>query len=281
MKNRRWKPKMEYAEIQEEKVPVLGLGTWQLTGQDCVESVENALRIGYRHIDTAQAYGNEEEVGKGIENSDVSRGEIWLTTKLWRDNLNQGSLKASVDESLRKLQTEYVDLLLIHWPFREMDLAEVLKEMDELVEEGKVRNIGVSNFTATQLEKAEELSENPILTNQVEYHPFLNQDIVLEKCREMDSMLTAYSPLARGEVVNNKILKEIGSKYGKSAAQIVLRWLIQQENVCAIPKATSKEHQKSNIEIFDFKLSEEDMQKINELKGSQRKVDPNFAPDWD
>lgn len=271
---------MEYVELQEEKIPAIGLGTWQLT-ENCEESVENAVNMGYKHVDTAQAYGNEAEVGEGIQNAEVDRDDIWLTTKVWRDNLNKENLKQSVEESLEKLKTDYVDLLLIHWPFPEMDLEKVLAEMDELVEEGKARNIGISNFPAEQIRKAQKLSEHDLLTNQVEYHPFLNQDEVLEECRNQDMMLTAYSPLARGDVIGNETLQEIAKKYGKSEAQVTLRWLIQQENVCAIPKATSEEHQEANLDIFDFELTDSEMDEISGLAKEDRKVDPNFGPKWD
>lgn len=271
---------MEYVELQDERIPAIGLGTWQLT-ENCAKSVENALNIGYIHVDTAQAYGNEAEVGEGIQNAEVDRDDIWLTTKIWRDNLNKKDLKQSVEESLEKLKTDYVDLLLIHWPFREMDLEAVLEEMDELVEEGKARNIGISNFTAEQTRRAQELSDHKLLTNQIEYHPFLDQDEVLEECRTQDMMLTAYSPLARGDVIGNETLQKIGDKYEKSEVQIALRWLIQQKNVCAIPKATSVEHQKANLDIFDFKLSEDDMEEISGLARDDRKVDPDFGPEWD
>jgi 2,5-diketo-D-gluconate reductase B len=268
---------MEYVELQEEKIPAIGLGTWQLT-ENCAESVENAINMGYIHIDTAQAYGNEAEVGEGIQNAETDRDDIWLTTKVWRDNLNKEDLKKSVEESLEKLKTDYVDLLLIHWPFPEMDLEEVLAEMDEIVEEGKARNIGISNFTAEQTRRAQELSDHDLLTNQVEYHPFLNQDEVLEECRNQNMMLTAYSPLARGDVIGNETLQEIGENYGKSEVQVALRWLIQQENICAIPKATSAEHQEANFDIFDFELSESEMEEISDLAKSERKVDPDFGP---
>lgn len=271
---------MQYVELQGEKIPAIGLGTWQLS-ENCVESVKNALNMGYEHVDTAQVYGNEAEVGEGIEQSDVDREDIWLTTKVWRDNLNKEDLKKSVEESLEKLQTDYVDLLLIHWPFEEMNLEEVLKEMDELVEEGKARYIGVSNFTSEQIREAQELSKHQLLTDQVEYHPFLNQDEVLSECREQDMMLTAYSPIARGDVIGNEALKEIGDKYGKSEVQVALRWLIQQKKVCAIPKATSEEHQEANLEIFDFELSENEIEEISNLGREDRKVDPDFGPEWD
>lgn len=270
---------MEYVNVKGEKVPKIGIGTWQSKGGECAKAVRTALEEGYRHIDTAQAYGNEDQVGKGINESSVGREDIWLTTKLWRSNLNRRDLKDSVDESLEKLGTDYVDLLLIHWPFDDMDLETVLDEMNDLVKEGKVRNIGVSNFTPKQMERAQQLCEAKIFTNQVEYHPFLNQDDIVEKCRDMDTMLTAYSPLARGEVVENDLLKEIGGRYNKSAAQVALRWLLQQKNVCAIPKATSRDHIVQNFNVFDFELSDEEMAEIRKHTGrNERKVDPDFGP---
>lgn len=272
---------MNYVQINDEKVPALGLGTWQIEGKTCKKAVENALNIGYTHIDTAQAYGNDEYVGQGIQDSEVDREDIWLTTKLWRNNLNKDDLKESVEKSLEKLQTDYVDLLLIHWPFKDINLEVVLTEMNELVDEGKVNNIGVSNFNTDQMEEAIDLSDKPIFTNQVECHPFLNQDAVLEKCREHDMMLTAYSPLARGDVIGNETLKAIGEKYGKSEAQVALRWLIQQEDVSAIPKASTPEHQEANLQIFDFELDSNEMEEISKLHRGDRKVNPGFAPDWD
>jgi 2,5-diketo-D-gluconate reductase B len=269
---------MEYVHVQNEKVPALGFGTWQLEGKECEKGVKDALDIGYRHIDTAQAYGNEELVGKAIEDSDVARENIWLTTKVWRDSLNREDLRDSVEESLEKLGTNYVDLLLIHWPFPEMDLEAVLGEMEELVSEGKALHIGVSNFTPEQVKEAQELTDLPLFTNQVEYHPFLGQDELLETCRDQGMMLTAYSPLARGDVLGNETLEEIGDRYGKSEAQVALRWLVQQDGVAAIPKASSQEHREQNFDIFDFELTGEEMEKISGLARGDRKVDPSFGP---
>lgn len=271
---------MEYVHIQDEKIPALGLGTWQMKGETCEKAVKNALDIGYRHVDTAQAYDNEEHVGNAISESGVNREEIWLTTKIWRSNFSHQDVIESVNQSLNKLQTHYVDLLLIHWPSEKVPLKETLEAMEELVAEEKVRNIGISNFTPSQMDDAQRYSDLPILTNQVEYHPFLDQSDVLEKCRDLGMMLTAYSPLARGEVMKNETLEEIGDKYGKTSAQVALRWLVQQHNVSAIPKAASREHQKDNFEVFDFELDKRDMQTINELKedSNRRKVDPGFAP---
>ncbi|MFB6145670.1 MAG: aldo/keto reductase [Candidatus Nanohaloarchaea archaeon] len=272
---------MEYINVQGEQVPALGLGTWQINGKECEKIVKNALDIGYRHIDTAQAYDNEEHVGKAIEESDVDREDIWLTTKIWRSNFRHGDVKRSFEESLEKLRTDYVDLLLIHWPHEEIPFRETLDAMAELVEEGKVRNIGISNFASDQIDEAQEVSDKDILTDQVEYHPFLSQEAVLEKVRSYDMMLTAYSPLARGDVMGNSTIKRIADDHNKTEAQVALRWLIQQDNVAAIPKAASREHQEQNFDIFDFRLSSSEMDELSSLARNDRKVDPGFAPDWD
>ncbi|MFB6144374.1 MAG: aldo/keto reductase [Candidatus Nanohaloarchaea archaeon] len=269
---------MEYVELQGEKVPRIGLGTWQLTGRQCRDAVKNALDIGYRHVDTAQVYGNERQVGQGIQASKVDRDDVWLTTKVWRDKFRREDVISSAEESLRKLGTDYVNLLLIHWPSENVPFRETLDAMNQLVEEGKVRNIGVSNFTPEQLEKARKISDAPLLTNQVEYHPFLDQEELLEVCRNEDMMLTAYSPLARGDVLENEVLNAIGARHDKSPAQVALRWLMQQENVAAIPKASGHEHQADNLNVFDFQLSDEEMEQISGLEEEGRKVDPAFAP---
>lgn len=272
---------MEYVNVQGEKVPALGLGTWQITGKECEKAVKNALDIGYRHIDTAQAYDNEERVGNAIRDSDVDRDDIWLTTKIWRSNFRHDDVLTSFEESLEKLKTNYVDLLLVHWPHEQVPFRETLDAMAELVDEGKVRNIGISNFTSDQIDEAWEVSEKDIFTDQVEYHPFLSQDAVLEQCRNYEMMLTAYSPLARGKVMGDSTLKRIAENHGKTEAQVALRWLIQQENVAAIPKAASREHQEQNFNIFDFRLSSAEMHEISDLARNDRQVDPSFAPDWD
>lgn len=273
---------MEFVEVQGERIPAIGLGTWQMQGEKCRRAVENALELGYRHIDTAQAYNNEQQVGTAIADSDVDRDEIWLTIKIWRTNLDPDSLVTSFQQSLEKLQTDYVDLLLIHWPNPSVPLEETLQTMETLMGDGSAHNIGVSNFAAEHIERAWQLSDKPILTDQVEYHPFLNQDKILRECIDRDMMLTAYSPLARGDVVGNDVLRDIGTQYNKSAAQVALRWLVQQENVAAIPKATKPEHQKANISIFDFELTSREMEEIKKLtENSRRKVNPSFAPDWD
>ncbi len=270
---------MEFVDVQETRIPALGFGTWMMEGRDCRQGVEHALSLGYRHIDTAQIYKNEAEVGRALEASNVVRDDIFLTTKVWRTNVAADAVGPSIDDSLEKLRTDYVDLLLIHWPVDDVPVEETLEAMIEAKEAGKVRHIGVSNFPPTQMRQA--LDQADIACNQVEYHPFLAQRDLLEISRDHDAMLTAYSPLARGRVVDDTTLTDIGDRHGKSGAQIALRWLIQQDNVGAIPKASSPEHREANIEIFDFELTDDEMARIHDLDRSQRILDPDFAPDWE
>ena len=251
---------MESKEIKGEQVPSLGLGTWRLSGDDCRTAVERALSLGYRHLDTAQMYGNEGEVGRGMGDSGVDREEVFLVTKVSTSNFAHDDVLRSSRESLRKLGTDYVDLLLMHWPGRSVPLGETLGAMRELQEEGAIKHIGVSNFSPSLVEEAMEHAE--IFCNQVEYHPYKSQGELLEQAGEKDYLLTAYSPVARGAVTDDETLREIGEAHGKSPAQVTLRWLIQQEKVAAIPKAAGEEHLKSNLEIFDFALDEEEMQRV-------------------
>jgi 2,5-diketo-D-gluconate reductase B len=270
----------KYVDIQGEKVPSVGLGTWQLTGNACTSAVKLALGMGYRHIDTAQIYDNESEVGKGIAESGIRRGEIFLTTKIWVDNLEPELLKESFAASLKKLRTDYVDLLLIHWPSRTVPLKDSLKAMASLVKEGKVRHIGVSNFNIRLMEEATSLEK--IFTNQIEYHPYLAQDRLVSYAQHKDLMLTAYSPLARGRLVGDRVLGDIAESHKKTIAQVALRWLIQQKNVVVIPKASSEGHLRSNFDIFDFKLTPKEMDRINSLARGHRVVAaPSLAPEWD
>ena len=255
---------MEYQTIKGEKVPSLGLGTWRLSGEDCVRSVERALDLGYRHIDTAQMYANEDEVGRGIQKSGVDREEISLVTKVWTSSFSYDGVIRSARESLEKLQTEYVDLLLMHWPNPRVPLKETLGAMRELQEEGSVKHVGVSNFPPPMVEEATQHAE--IFCNQVEYHPYTAQDELLEQAKEMDYLLTAYSPVAGGAAVNDATLREIGKAHGKTPAQVALRWLIQQEKVAAIPKAASEDHLIGNFDIFDFELSDEEMERVFALR---------------
>lgn len=263
--------------VKGTEVPAIGLGTWQMKGEKCVQAVKNALNMGYRHIDTAQFYDNEKAVGQGVQNSDVNSEDIFITTKVWRDKLHRESVLSSTEKSLERLNMDYVDLLLIHWPNENVPLEETLRAMKELKERGKVRNIGVSNFTEDLMEEALELAPE-IITNQVEMHVLHQQKEMQRYCVENNLLLTAYSPLAKGKVANMEDLQKIGEEYGKSPAQIALRWLIQQDNVIAIPKAIPKKYQRENLEVIDFKLREEDMEKIFRLNRDQRLTDPGVAP---
>ncbi len=265
--------------IQGAPVPALGFGTWPLKGSECREAVVDALGLGYRHIDTARMYNNEWEVGQGLKDSGIPREEIFLTTKLWSTELEGPKVKGYLEESLQKLQTAYVDLLLIHWPNPKVLVAETLAAMMHLREEGKVRQIGVSNFPPDLLEEA--LRHAPVFCNQVEYHPFLSQQRLAEICRERDVLLTAYSPIAHGAVMQEPLLLEIARKYGKSPVQVTLRWLLQQEKVAAIPKAASQVNRQNNLNIFDFTLTQEEMTLIFGLARNQRLINPAWGPKWE
>lgn len=262
-------------------MPALGFGTWQLEGEGCVRSVREALDIGYRHIDTAQIYENEYEVGKALVQSRLPREQLFITTKLWTNNFTAPRVASSADESLRKLGLDYVDLLLIHWPNADVPLGETLSAMEKLQKFGKVKAIGVSNFPVSWMKKAVECSGVPVVCNQVEYHALLSQDAVLDYARAHNIAITAYSPLARAKLAKHPVLARIGEKYGKSASQVALRWLVEQPGVAAIPKAASEANARANFEIFDFSLSAEDTREISALQGNGRVINPGFAPVWD
>ena len=257
---------MEYVTADGVDVPALGFGTWPMEEETCRTAVRQALETGYRHVDTAQMYNNEGAVGRAIADSAVSREDVFLVTKIRRQNLAYDDVLNSVEESLQRLGTE-IDLLLIHSPSEHLPIRESIEAMNELQERGSVAHIGVSNFSVDQLREAIAASDTPILTNQVEYHPFESQSEVLEYCIENDVVLTAYSPLGKGRVVGNEVLEEIGGQYGKTAAQVALRWLIQQESVAAIPKAASQTHIEANFDVFDFELTDREMERIFELQG--------------
>ncbi|MEM9996300.1 MAG: aldo/keto reductase [Bacteroidota bacterium] len=262
-------------------IPKLGLGTYKLTGADGTRGVEHALDLGYRHIDTAQIYRNEAEVGRGLAQSPVDREAVFLTTKVWHDKLAHADVIASTEESLRKLGTDYVDLLLIHWPNDAVDLAETLDAFQQLRADGKARLIGVSNFPPGMLRRALEIVPD-LATNQVEYHPYLDQSALLDIADTHALSLTSYSPLAQGQLFQDNTLAEIAGAHGKSVAQVVLRWHLQQERVFAIPKASSDTHRAGNFDVFDFALSDDEMQRIHDLaRPDGRIVDPGFGPDWD
>lgn len=272
---------MKMIKVRNIEIPALGFGTYKLYGEACVDSVDLALQSGYTHIDTAQVYENEDGVGEGIKKSGKARDSIFLTTKVWRNAFADGNVSQSVDESLQKLKTDYVDLLLVHWPFPEKSPAQMVEDIMKVRESGRAKNIGVSNFTVKQMEEAIKVAPD-IVCNQVEYHPYLSQKPVLDFIQKNGMAITSYSPVARGDVFKDKTLKEIGLRHGKNAGQVTLRWHMQQDNVAAIPKSGTPENIKSNIQIFDFELSADEMKTISSLaKPDGRQISPDWAPKWD
>lgn len=259
-------------------MPALGLGTWELRGDDCTRAVEHALALGYRHLDTAQGYANEAEVGAGMRRSGVPRDDVFLTTKVRPRFFRHDDLLESTEASLVALGVDDVDLLLLHWPNPEVPLEETLGALHEARERGLARHVGVSNFAPSLLRRS--LAAGPTLTDQVEYHPFLAQERLLALAEAHDLLITAYSPVARGRVFDDPTLRAIGERHGKGPAQVTLRWLLQQPRVVAIPKAASPEHQASNLDVFDFELDDEEMRRISALARGERLVD-DPAIDWE
>ncbi|HUC61035.1 MAG TPA: aldo/keto reductase [Alphaproteobacteria bacterium] len=263
------------------KIPKIGLGTWQLTGRSCREAVSAALGLGYRHIDTAQMYGNESEVGDGIRDAKLERASLFVTTKLDLGSMTRARVGPSAEESLRKLKLDYVDLLLIHWPSKSVPMGETLAAMEALKARGLVKHIGVSNFTVALMREAVETHKAEPVCNQIEYHPWLGQAKVLAAARGHGMAVAAYCPLGRGEAPGDRTLSAIGKRHGKSAAQVALRWLIEQDGVAAIPKSSSREHIAANLDVFDFALTDEDRAEIARLPKDQRIVNWGASPVWD
>jgi 2,5-diketo-D-gluconate reductase B len=262
-------------------IPILGLGTWDLRGKVCSRIVEQALRLGYRHIDTAQAYDNEREVGEGLRASGVAREQVFITTKVWWTKLAAGALEQSVAESLTRLKLPYVDLLLIHWPNADVPLKETLAALSKVKREGLTRHIGVSNFTVALVEEAMSVAADPIVNNQIEMHPYIDQSRVVAVCRRYGISVTAYSPIARGAIKGDAVLGKVGSAHGKTAAQVCLRYLVQQ-GIIVIPRTSRLERLTENFEIFDFELSPPEMAAIRALASPDgRTISPSWAPAWD
>lgn len=262
-----------------EQIPQIGLGTWELEGDTCADAVETALRLGYRHIDTAQAYGNEDRVGEGLARSDVDRDDVWVTTKVWNSQVERDRVIASADRSLERLGLDHVDLLLLHWPVEMDRLEDTLEQMQSLVDAGKVRHIGVSNFTADQVRRAAKVTD--VFCNQVEYHAMLDQSAVREACADVGARVVAYSPLARGDLLRDPVVTNVAGARSTGPAQIALRWLLDQD-VVVIPKASSEAHLAANLEALSMPpLEPEDTAALDQLPKDRRVIDPPFAPDWD
>ncbi len=264
-------------------IPLLGLGTWELRGRSCAGMVEQALRLGYRHIDTAEMYDNEREVGEGLHASNIKRGEIFVTTKIWPSHFAPRELERAARDSLSRLRLREVDLLLLHWPNPQIPLADTLGALCKVKRDGLARHIGVSNFTVKLIEEAVRLSSEPLVCDQIECHPFLDQSKVIAACRKHHMAVVAYSPIARGGARNDKLLARIGAAHGKTAAQVCLRYLVQQD-IVVIPRTSKERRLSENAAIFDFTLSAAEMKEIAGLtRRDGRVVDWSYSGrmQWD
>jgi len=274
---------MEIVEADAARIPLLGLGTWDLRGRTCARIVEQALRLGYRHIDTAQMYDNEREVGEGLRASGIKREDIFVVTKVWPTHFAPQEFERAAKERLVQLRLREVDLLLLHWPNPNIPLSETLAALCKVKRMGLARHIGISNFTAAMISEAMRFSDEPLVCNQFECHPFLDQSKMVEATRQFGLAVVAYSPLARGGARKNVVLARIGKAHGKSAAQVCLRWLVQQQ-IAVIPRTSKVERLSENFGIFDFELSDDEMAEIAGLANpGGRVVNYTFAgaPKWD
>ena len=272
---------MEHLQTQGISLPRLGLGTFRLQGEACRAAVESALGLGYRHIDTAEMYGNEEAIGAAIAASGVARADLHVTTKVWNENLAPDAIRRAFDTSLKKLQLDQIDLYLVHWPAPRMNLPAMFEALMKLKQEGRTRAIGVANFNIALLKTVVEQIKAPIACNQVEYHVMLDQTPLRKYMAAKSIPLVAYCPLAQGRAASDATLMAIGRKHGATAAQVALKWLLDQDGVAAIPKASRAESQKANLGALHVGLDDEDLKAIAGLPKNKRCVNPGFAPDWD
>ena len=272
---------MESIKTQGISLPRLVLGTFRMQGDACRAAVESALGLGYRHIDTAEMYGNEEAIGAAIAAARLPRRDLHVTTKVWNENLAPNAIRRAFDASLKKLRLDSVDLYLVHWPAKNMNLPSMFETLLRLKQEGRTRAIGVANFNIALLKTVVEEIKAPIACNQVEYHVMLDQTPVRNYLAAKSIPLVAYCPLAQGGVASDPTLAAIGRKHGASAAQVALKWLLDQDGVAAIPKASRSESQKANLDALQVGLDDEDRQAIAGLPKDRRCVNPGFAPVWD
>ena len=256
------------------EMPMLGLGTWKITK----EQVENAIRLGYRHIDTAWSYMNQDFIGQAVLNSGVDRGDFFITSKAWRTHLRYDQVLSQFDETMRQLGLSYVDLYLIHWPNDEVPVSETLRAMERIVQDGRARSIGVANFDVSRVKQALASTSQPIAVSQFLYNSQHNPEETRSFCAQNGIVVTAYTPMRFGEVASDRLLADIGQRYGKTPGQVALRWLIQKD-VVVIPKAGNERHQTENMDIFDWDLSEHDMSRIEPIGlDSGRNVTPPYRP---
>ena len=272
---------MEHLQTQGISLPRLGLGTFRMQGDVCRAAVESALALGYRHIDTAEMYGNEDSIGAAIANARVARKDLHVTTKVWNENLAPDAMRRAFDTSLKKLRLDQVDLYLVHWPAPGMNLPSMFETLMKLKQEGRTRAIGVANFNIALLKTVLEEIKAPIACNQVEYHVMLDQTPLRKYMAAKSLPLVAYCPLAQGRAASNETLAAIGRKHGATAAQVALKWLLDQDGVAAIPKASRPESQKANLDALKLSLDDADRKAIAALPKDQRLVNPGFAPVWD
>ena len=267
---------------QGAEIPAIGFGTWPMRGETCAGMVTEALKIGYRHIDTAQGYQNEADVGAGIAASGIAPADIFVTTKVHPERTSEALLVKSVEESLTKLGKDQVDLLLPHWPNPRIPVAETIRALCEAKRRGLTRHIGLSNYTIVLTEEALRAATEPLVAAQIEYHPLVDQTKILAALRRLGLAVIAYCPIALGRVVGNPVIEAIAAAHGKSAAQVILRWLIQQGDVMAIPKSSRPERARENFAVFDFELSDAEMAKIATLKRREHLInEPSWVPVWD
>jgi 2,5-diketo-D-gluconate reductase B len=265
------------------RIPAIGFGTYGMKREDMLRMIPAALQGGFRHIDTAQIYRNELEVGECTASSGISRSELFITTKVWVANYPERRFAASVDESLKNLRTDYIDLLLLHWPNDGVPLADQIGFLNDTVKVGKVRHIGVSNFNRQLLDQAIRLSAAPLVTNQFEYHPYLNQSLLADATRKAGLAVTAYCAMAVGRVLGDPTIAEIAANHGRTIPQVVLRWLLQQSNVIALSRTTNPDRISENLAVFDFELGEDEMAAMQTLARPNSRIvnPPGLAPAWD
>jgi 2,5-diketo-D-gluconate reductase B len=272
---------MDVIEGHGARIPVLGLGTMTLKDSVCVEIVEAALHLGYRHLDTAQNYGNEREVGEGLRASGVPREDVFLTTKVWFNRLAPGDLERSVDESLERLKLPWVDLLLIHWPNAQIPVADSIGALCKVKRDGRAKHIGVANYTVAMIDEATKAASEPLAALQIEAHPYLDQTKILAAARRLGLAVVGYCPLARGKVPADAVLQRIGRAHGKTPAQVSLRFL-EQQRIVPIPRTSKRERLAENLGSLEFKLTDAEMAEIAMLtRPGSRIVSPPQAPQWD